>query len=123
MWRCKQCGKWFNAEGEVHVCEPEVLVCWECGEKFVQTGPKTCYCSEECRELGENRKNRERQRLYRERQRALEVQRAYRERQWDNAAARKGMPDPYDGKLLYFDGLHPFRGSMAGRAPDPVLGF
>ena len=123
MWRCGQCGKWFNVEGEPHDCGPVMLVCCECGERFVQTGPKACYCSDECRELGERRKVRERQRLHRQQQKALEVQRAYRERQRDNAAVRKGMPDPYDGKLLYFDGLHPFRGSMMGRVPDPVLGF
>lgn len=33
------------------------------------------------------------------------------------------MPDPYQGKKLYFDGLHNVRGSMPGRAADPVLGF
>ena len=33
------------------------------------------------------------------------------------------MPDPYQGKKLYFDGLHSVRGSMPGGAADPVLGF
>lgn len=33
------------------------------------------------------------------------------------------MPDPYQGKKLYFDGLHSVRGSMPGRSADPVLGF
>lgn len=73
-------------------------------------------CSEEC-----HRKRR--QAFARKRYAAKAAQKAAQKRA---VIAQYTIPDdPYDGKLLYFDGLHAVRDTSYGadRVPDPVLGF
>ena len=87
----------------------EVRVCPVCGEKFTPRRPNQLVCEKKtCRAEYKKRYD------------------AARYRGTFTPATEYGtfrMPDPYQGKMLYFDGLHRIRGSMPGRAADPVLGF
>lgn len=88
--------------------EPEERVCPICGEAFIpKVANQICCGKADCRKKRHSDTERARFGLP-----AL-----------DAFPASFSMPDPYEGMLLYFDGLHPARRHMPGRAADPVLGF
>lgn len=78
-------------------------VCAICGQSFQAKSAKTQTCSLECANIRRIR--------------------ALRDLYGTMAQNEFVMPDVFEDKRLYFDGLHPVRDRMPGREVDPMLGF
>lgn len=89
--------------------EEEMRTCAVCKEKFVPHRPNQLICEKQSCKAE-----------YKRRYDAARYKGDFIPASWYGQFC---MPDPYQGKKLYFDGLHSVRGSMPGRAADPVLGF